>query len=305
MTKKGFPGIWDLGRGLPLEALGLCWDGRLQRLQWQFWELFRCVWANKKVLGVVGTCWKGSILFGFSVAELELDPTGKKHVWSIFWISMVNFFFSFENGIFYIPHVSILPGHSGEWKAASGGPPGQPLVGLRGATTIVGLVKYRDMTSGWEEVFGRPDVTWCWRLLWMWHFYTSFDVFFHGICWDFPDPWSLSRGPRWHHGDQRATSSRAIPSRLLGGKLAFVSLVKLISKTSRVSQTLVTLVEGKLLAVETCLKPKMGHKLHMVFCIIVQIQGQFRWESAIWNQMDLCKARGSAVSPHPRVFNSV
>jgi hypothetical protein len=78
-------------------------------------------------------------------------------------------------------HIHIwFPGHSGEWKAASGGPPGQPLVGLRGATTIVGLVKYRDMTSGWEEVFGRLDVTWCWRLLWMWHFYTSFDFF----SWD-------------------------------------------------------------------------------------------------------------------------
>ena len=48
----------------------------------------------------------------------------------------------------------------------------------------------------------------------------------------------------------------------------------------------------------------MGHKLHMVSCIIVQIQGQFRWESAIWNQMDFCKARGSAVSTIEG-FNSV
>jgi hypothetical protein len=48
---------------------------------------------------VVGKCWKGPILFGFSVTELELDPTGKKrlvHILDIYG----QLFFSFKMGSF-------------------------------------------------------------------------------------------------------------------------------------------------------------------------------------------------------------
>ena len=86
-----------------LEALGVCWDGWLQRLQWQFRELFRCVWAKKKVVGVVG-----KDLFWVFTDWTWLRSHRKKRVWSIFSISMVNHLF-LHIGVFnHVDHVSMF-----------------------------------------------------------------------------------------------------------------------------------------------------------------------------------------------------